>query len=401
MEIGRDELGTSDDSRSTVILNYGDPAYLSGGKAVRGASQAEVIFLHILTYLLFSDSVSIPSRYILEGDAMSQAISWAAPLLEEGILQPERRWDAASFEDLARMRRLSGVSFHRAAFMDRHTAKTRSFTYSNLEAAYKALIEDDLSSVGGFRRVVVGGRSGRYEQAISRACTEYSMSDSPAPEAMIASVVKYAPELRDKATKWAMARYYTTPLLFDSWNTREIPSSAVELLTRGRVLDSAMPPFQAADPAKWAFDRISASIAVNEIPTSHRTYCEALLEVRRSIPQARRIFSDISTKSHLKDAGDSLTANLAEELAKQQRTRLGSGQMFTLVSSLIGGAVGVGISMPLPPNNIPLQLGSGLTFAVGSGSASLKLQNYMRDRKIRRLHPWILAVDRFADLTST
>ncbi|MDY7086921.1 MAG: hypothetical protein SYR96_17610 [Actinomycetota bacterium] len=45
--------------------------------------------------LAFADGVCVPSRHILEGDAMAEAIAWAVPLLEAGIVVPTRRVEAA------------------------------------------------------------------------------------------------------------------------------------------------------------------------------------------------------------------------------------------------------------------------------------------------------------------
>jgi hypothetical protein len=395
MEVLKDELGEESDPQGLLILNYGDPAYLTRHHHAGGLRLAEAIFLHIISYLLFADSVSIPSRYILEGDAMAQAAAWAAPLLEAGIIQPERRADAGSFEDLARVRALPAISIQRAAFIDRHVTKVRSFRYHDLENAYRDLIDNDLSADGGFRRVVVGGRLGKYEEGISRAREQYLRSGDPSPESVISSVAKYTPELRAKSKRWAMARYYTTPLLFDTRNTREIPAPAIDLLIRGRALDPAIRPFDSAAPARWAFDRVSARVPVNDISARSNAYCEALLEVRRSIPEARHLFSEISNRSILKDAGDTLSASLSRELAKQQKAKLGSGLLFTLASSLLSGAAGAEIGMSLPPNNILMQLGSGLSLSVGGGAAALKVQNSLREGKVRRLQPWVLAVDKF------
>jgi hypothetical protein len=113
------------------------------------------------------------------------------------------------------------------------------------------------------------------------------------------------------------------------------------------------------------------------------------------MPEARRLFSEISNRSLLKDAGDSLSAALLKELGKQQRAKLRSPLLFTLISSLLSGAAGVEVGMSLPPDNVLMQLGSGLSLSVSAGAAALVLQNSMRDRKIHRLRPWILAVDTF------
>jgi hypothetical protein len=186
----------------------------------------------------------------------------------------------------------------------------------------------------------------------------------------------------------------TTPLLFDTANTREIPASAADLLIRGKVIDGAMPPFAGAAPAEHAFDRLRATVPIEPIPSSYRAYCEALLEVRQAYPEARQLFSDISDASHIKDAGDSLSDAFATELRKQLRVRSTTGRIFTLTSSLFGGGAGLGLSGVLAGDRPALQLGGSLMLAVGSGAVSNEVQNRLRDRRNRKRRPWLLAIDR-------
>ena len=398
MEFPRDNLGDGALISGLVILNYGDPTYPQTPDSDGRLHGAEAIFLHMLAYLLFAEAISIPSRYILEGDDMAQAIVWAANLLEEGLIHPERRADATSFDSLAASRQLPQLGFQRAAFLDRHTSRVRSFHYSDLSRTYRDLIADDLSPGGGFRRVVSGGNSGRYSESISLARRDYLQAGMDAPEFLVASIKKHAPALETKARRWAMARYYTTPLLFDTANTREIPASAADILIRGRVIDGAIPPFAGAAPAESAFNRLRATVPIEPISPYCRTYCEALLEVRRAYPEARQLFSTISDASHIKDAGDSLSNAFASELEKQLRVRSTSDRLFTVTSSLMGGGAGFGLGEALLADRPAVQLGGSLVLAVGSGVASNELLNFLRDRRDRKRRPWLLAMDRMEQI---
>jgi hypothetical protein len=376
-----------------VILNYGDPAYKNRADETQGLMRAEEIFLRLVAYLAFAEATCVPARHILEGDAMAQATVWAAPLLDEGILLPERRVEAPSFEDLARLRGLPEIGFRRAAFLDHHAGRVRRLVWQELARTYSQLLNDDLAMGGAFRRTVVGGLTGKYAQSLDRAYSDHLQNGDGTPELFVRSIEKFAPDLRNQARRWAMARYYTTPLRYDTANTREIPASAAKLLVRGKVLDPALTPFEKAAPAEQTFSRLRASIPAQSIGSSHQQYCEALLEVRRELPEARRIFSDITHASQLKDAGESLSDMFARELARQLRVRTSKGRVFTLLSSLLAGAAGGAASLAAGAD-IALGLGSGLAAGVGGSVAANELQNRMGDKKDRKRRPWVLAMDR-------
>lgn len=390
-----DRLAEAGSPSDLVILNYGDPAYRHQSDLVAGLSRSENIFLRIVAYLVFAESVSVPTRHILEGDDMAQAIVWLSPLLEEGILIPERRAGASSFEDVARIRNLPQLSLRRAEFLDRHSTKIRSFQFDVLSATYVDLLNSDLDMGGAFRRTVDGGISGKYASAISAAHDDHLAYGDGNPERFVHSVAKFAPKLRTPAWRWAMARYYTTPLAYDSANTREIPASAAKLLFRGRVIDSAASPFARAAPVDSTYQRLAAKIPADNIATSSRDYCEALLEVRRAIPDARRIFADVREASQLKDAGDSLSAQLEKELARQQGIRPGKGRLFTLVSSLLGTGAGAMLGFVAPGGAESIVgLGGGVLLGLGSGIGSNELYQRFQERHDLVRRPWVLAMDR-------
>ncbi|TCC39373.1 hypothetical protein [Kribbella sindirgiensis] len=392
MTVYADKLGESEPIDGLVLLNYGDPAYRGTDDSGIGLSKAESIFLRLIGYLAFAEAVSIPARFMLEGQAMAQAMTWASPLLEEGLIVPERRSGPGSFVDLARFRQLPELGLRRAEYLDQHAKRARIFRFSELSSTYRDLLTADLAESGAFRRVVVGGRTGAIAAALSHARGDHEIHGDGNPETFVRIVEKHAPKLKHVAFRWAMARYYVTPLLYDGVNTREVPDSAARLLIKGGVLDKAIPPFEGAAPAEAAFERLKTAIPADSISSSARHYCEALLEVRRSLPEARQIFADIAEASHLKDAGQSLSHELDRELARQRGVRTGHARVFTLVSSLIGTAAGAAGGMPFDADPILLLL-EGFGSGALSGIVSNEVQQKVHARADRKKRPWMLAMD--------
>lgn len=385
-----DKLTEKGSPNHVVILNYGDPAYRFPRDSGTGLTRAESIFLRIIAYLVFSEIVSIPTRHILEGDAMSQAIVWSTSLMGEGILVPERRAEVTSFEELVTVRGLPEISRQRASYLDSHAPTVRSFKFRELSSQYRIFLTEDLSPDGAFRRTVQGGTKGRLRDALLLAYEDPSMADVVAPEDFVKVVSRHAPTLEAAARRWAMARYYTTPIVFDHANTREVPESAAQLLIKGGLLDPAIRPFRSAAPADEAYNRMAANVAIYDIPRNYRAYCEAVLEVRRALPQARKVFADIREAAQLKDAGKSLSEMLSRELARQQRVRPSSGRMYTLISSLLGAGAGAGLGMMFSGD---AAMASGVTLSLASGLSSNEVQKRIEKRRDEKSRPWILAMD--------
>jgi hypothetical protein len=388
-----DKLTEAGSPNHVVILHFGDPAYRISRDATTGLTRSESIFLRLVAYLIFAETVCVPTRYILEGEAMSQAIVWATPLLEEGVLVPERRAEVGSFEDLATVRALPEISRERATYLDAHTARIRSFRYHELSRQYKTFLTEDLSLTGAFRRTVQGGTKGRLRDSLLQAYDDPDMADIVAPEDFVNVVKRHAPNLETAARRWAMARYYTTPIIFDHANTREVPESAAQLLIKGGLLDPALRPFAAAAPAEEAFNRLAASVPIYSIPSHHHAYCEAVLEVRRALPEARTVFADIREAAQLKDAGKSLSDMLAQELARQQKIRPASGRMYTLISSLLGAGAGAGLGLMLSGGEA-VSIAGGAALTLAAGLSSNEVQKRVEKRQEEKQRPWVLAMDK-------
>lgn len=378
-----------------VVLNYGDPAYRLGSDSPLRLDGAERIFIRILAYLLFAEDICIPARHILEGDDMWTAVKWAAPLLDLGLIVPTQRIESSSFEEYVRQRSLSGAPTRRAEFLDAHAVRTRRLRYRDLSEAYRKVLVRDLDVAGCFRRAVRGGTRGRYAEALSAACLEFSLQPEGTPDAFTRIVAYHSPKLRASARRWAMARYYVTPVLeaFDTAHTREVPRSAADLLNKGGALAGGFSLLEEeAVPVGVASNRLEASIPADSIAANSSRYCDALLEVRQGVPEARRVFADIRQAQRLPEAGKGVSVAFRREFYRQLHSRPSSGRIFTLVSSLLGGLVGSGVSVISGTDPITA---TGVSLAVGTGTGMMtnEIQKRVEARQDRKSHPWALAMD--------
>lgn len=391
-----DQLADTGAPTGLIILNRGDPAFSRSPISSRESMlvEAEGHFVFVIAYLLFADAIVLPSRFMLDGDAMAQTSYWLAPLLQEGIVIPERRGGVASFLDAARARRLDERAFRRAEFLDSHTSTSRSFQFARLGETYVELLRRDLDPDGAFRRTVLGARRGKLAGGFDIARDAYASMVDVTPEAFARAVGGPLPQLTRRALQWAMARYYTTPLFFDDSNTRELPSEAAELLAKGGVLDLGAPRFDGAAPVAEAITRISARIPAMDVRRHSEAYCTALLEVRARVPEARKAFSTIRDRSALLDASASLSADFQSELQRQLKVRTKPGYAYALGTSLLGGAAGFGIA-GVAGTDFAMQLVAGLGSSVGSGIGTQALANRLEDRRKRTRAPWLLAIDEF------
>lgn len=381
-----DQLGVTDSGRGLVILNYGDPSYLRLERPV-DIDAAESIFLRILSYLAFADTISIPARYILEGHDMATAVVWAEPLLREGILQPELRADAATFEQYVRARQLGPEAMARAIRLDGLQARVRAFVYQRLSEEYKGVLASDLAPTGALRRIVRGAKRGRLASAFSAAHDSYQDSGDGTPDQFAALVHSAVPQVPVAFfMRWAMARYYTTPRKFDQKNVRELPKSAYALLEKARV-PLEVDPDEMPAPVDYLYRRLSLRLPRYAIALHHRSYCEALLEVRSALPQARDVFYQIKTAAEAEQASAELQARFELELKRQLRIREPRHRDFAFVSGLVGVGAGVTADALIAP-------GAGYPAGLGVTVLANEAQYRRSRRKAQEERPWILAVDR-------
>jgi hypothetical protein len=406
-----DQLVEGAQLRGQVILHHGDPAYTRRRPSddPKGLPPAEALFLRIVAYLAFAERVCIPGRYILANPTTFDAVALAEPLLALGLLRPERRAEAASFEELAGELRLGEDAHRRGAWLDQKATHPRSFRSLELGDVYRAILRRDLAPLdaddlrqGGLRRALRADVRRGSGDGLDRAYQAYAAVIDRTPEAFFKTVAEFAPHARGIAQQWAMARYYLTPTIFDTLNTRELPQSAAALLVRGRVLDAQLAPADILAPVDAMYSRLSFAIQAHNVRSRAREYCEALLMVRERVPRARDVFADVANRAEIGPVSAELAELMRVELNRQYGVRRSSGHVLTLVASLVGAGAGLGATIQVEGLDLfgldPKLVATGVSAAAGiaggvAGNASLNRVNDWRDR---RRKPWVVAIDRLA-----
>jgi hypothetical protein len=375
----------------TVVLNHGDPLASTASAGRNDARLAREIFLRIIAYVPFAETIEIPSRYILDGAAMYQATTWAAPLLEAGIVQPERRAELASFAELADAHQVGPEERARARELDRIATVVRPVNWKPLEATWRELIIQNLQPDGGFRNMLTargfGAKRGRHAAALDRLAERHA-AEGHGLEDFLTTVRAVTPGPVERyAARWAMARYYYTPTLLDPISVREIRAYAGSLLVRPGTPEPTAHEIDAPAPVAQAHARLTVELPLyGDIAERTQAYCAAALRVREGLPRARQVFTARSTQRDLDDYVRSASQALEDEARRQMNPR---GRLHPwgarLGIGLVSGAVGFALGLIDPYAGA----GSGLALSAGADK--------VRDDLGRRRRSWALAIDRLSE----
>jgi hypothetical protein len=378
----------------TVVLNHGDPTFARARTPSQEQVLAREIFLRIIAYAPFAEVIAIPSRYILDGVAMYQAVLWAAPLLEAGVIQPERRSDTASFRELAEQRRLDHDGVARAQVLDELTKAARLVRWKPLEALWRDIICTDIDHGGAFRKLLsqegFGVLRGRNATALDAVTKTYRESEHGLEDFLRIVDAQCAPEIRRLARRWAMARYYYTPTLVDATSVREIPTRAGQLLLRAAGLPGLSTPLDMPGPAELAFRRLEVRLdLVGPIETHASAYCHAALQVRRDIPRARRVFAERTDNETVRRSGLTVGDALQQECRRQARRPTRAKTRAVELTAILAAT---GVSTAAGMVDVPIGAAASVVAALGIHAA--------RMQAAKRRRSWEIAVDRLLDYSS-
>jgi hypothetical protein len=384
----KDQLGVDPSRNSLLVCNYGDAAFLRETPFHPDLLQDEVIFLRLIAYLAFIDEIAIPARLILDSEPLMRAVDLATPLLRVGIVRPERRWNIGSFSELAVTRGLGELGRDRADRLDKISHNPRVFRFDDLQRVYKTILVNDLRAGGAFRRTIKGGQKGKRASLLDAAYDDYGVAGDGTPENFAAIVGKHASELQRSALKWAMARYYSTPALFDSQNLREIPRPAAELLLSSKVKEEMSLPEPTLAPAELMFQRLTMSLPAHQVRLNAERYCDSIMALRERIPEARAASRSVLTRSEANAVSREVSAEFEAELTRQQEVSAPGHMKFVLGTALIGGLAGGVIDIF---TGMPFVGSTLLSLGTGAG-AELHMKRSDKSHLIREA-PWIVAVD--------
>lgn len=385
-----DKLSSDFDRPGVLVLNYGDPSYLSSLDVKYQLTPAEDIFLRLIAYLPFVEAIVVPGRNILDSEYVYEAVELGQDLLRENLVIPERRAGVSSFDEVARVRNLQSQAFRRAEFLDKNAAHVREFRWSELSTTYRSILSEDLASGGAFRRIVPGAVRGRLRPKLDLAHDEYLKSGAVTPEGFVAAVTAACPEAGHVAHRWAMAHYYLTPTHFDDVNIRQVPREAVDLLIRGRLLDEKFRPTTDLAPGEHVRRELAIGIGVDQVRRNARAYCEAAMKVREEIPEARALFKKIAKESEIRDLGQAVSAAVADELKKQLKLRWIDNEGFSLGVDATGGLLGGATGLLLDFYTFS---GASLLTGAAGAVATSKMRKSATEKFDRKNRPWKLAID--------
>lgn len=388
-----DRLSDQPSVPGALVLNHGDPTNRPTSQSRLSIKPSEDVFLRIISYLPFAETIIVPGRHMLDGMHAFDATVLAQPLLREGLLIPERRSGPSSFEEVARTRSLGSLELERAKFLDKHARTVREFRWDALSSAYRETLLRDLAPTGAFRRVVPGGIKGRFKNALDIAYSIYEKSGSVLPEGFISAVEAACPQAAALARRWAMAHYYLTPARFDDVNVRQMPREAANLLIRGRSMNNALRPPDGLAPAEYLLQALQVGLGIDDVRVHAAAYCEAALKVRQDIPQARQLFKKIILDAEARDASQEVSAAMERELTRQLKRRLIDRPLYSLSIDLAGGIAAAGAGLLIGSAEA---VGLG---AVGAGATS-GVKYSLKHAYDKYARPWRLAIDTLKESAS-
>lgn len=407
-----DQLVDDEPRPGQVILHQGDAVFAARARTEGGKRlpPAESIFLRLIAYLVFADAVCVPARHLLTNKAAFSACQLAEPLVVAGLVRAERRAEVDSFAELATALSLGTTGRSRGEWLDQKAgSNARIFNSITLGSHYREILIDDLEagmpgeSAPGALRTAMGVRaSAALASHLDRAREQFASDHITTPDGFARAVGAQMPDTRDGraarnvAHRWAMARYFLTPTLLDSLNTRELPPPAAKLLAKGNAIDLSLVSGAAPAPAEAMHSRLTMGVAAHDVRARAREYCEALLGVRARVPRAREVFADVTRRSELGPVSSELARLMQEELNRQQRVQRSSGDTFTLVTSLLVGVGALGAVQLSGLDNSSEEVGLSLAAGGLGAVAANRALNSLQVARDRRRRPWTVAIESLA-----
>lgn len=346
--LGRlDSLAVDATADLFLVFNSGDPTFRERGhgQSRHVISAGEYLFLRLVSCLAFVDVIAIPVRFIVHSADLMDAMKLAAPLLQLGLICPERRASAASYEEIAMARGIEDHKRQRAAFLDEMVTRPRLFHTEALQPYYKDVLGVDLAPGGLFRTVVPGGRQGAAAFELDKATRQYEERAVGLPGDFVEAVGSFLASAQRVARRWSMARFHTLPGAFDKKNLREIPRSAAALLIHageGKVVLPRLPPADAF------FHDIVVEVRNLGVRANAERYCDAIVSLRQHLPQARRLTREILTTPEVAAMGADITAAFERELRRQ---RISHGACLSMSTALARGSMVAGRLFPGLPEH--------------------------------------------------
>lgn len=296
-----DYITSSDIQFGDIVINSCDPAI----PATSYRSVAEIIYC-LTAYALFAKRIIIPSRYLLYGGSVYDAIRVLHGLLEEGIIVPDIRENHSSFSEFASdtLDAPSDVRA-RALFLDQHSSTAYSFEAGDQSGRYHAHLLHDIDPEQNGTLAGIVSNQGASHDDLLRIAEKFS-TQKGSRSGFIETASKILPQFQDTFSKWAALRYYVTPTETEARSIRDFPSCISNMMRQAGISSPIIQTNTSfsksvLSPANLAYQvliDLPRKIAVNNLSFMS----DVVIEVRRQIPKGPAKFSSLAEKGFKENA---------------------------------------------------------------------------------------------------
>lgn len=314
-------------------LEYGDVVLNFGGSADEGKSTEQLARDHVLrlmAYLLFANRIGMPTRHLIQSDALFTLANWMPELLVEGLLIPDTPAGIESITENTRNAeyRESEDAQSRAAFLDEKSRFIREFDATGMMSQFRLQMLKDLKR-GGALSILLNAELDSGEAVTDALSQRVSELEPMRHDAFLSALKAQAPlEAHDLLGEWAAVRYYTIPMDFDIC-IRDLPHQAVKLMIRAEALQ---PTFiedpddhgSVPEPMRSAMEVLSLEFPEVYGEADARALVEAVLRTREDVPEARSKFAAVVHVAFEDELVAEINGRLRENLLRERLLRTNS-----------------------------------------------------------------------------
>lgn len=372
-----DYITSSDIQFGDIVINSCDPAI----PVTSYRSVAEIIY-SLTAYALFAKRIIIPSRYLLYGGPVYDAICVLHGLLEEGIIVPDIRENHSSFSEFANdtLGAPSDVCA-RALFLDQHSSAVYSFEAGDQSGRYHAHLLHDIDPEQNGALAGIVSNQGASHDDLLRIAEKFS-TQMGSRSGFIETASEILPQFYDTFSNWAAFRYYVTPTETENRSIRDLPSGISNMMRQAGISipivqserfssENILPP---ANLTYRILIDLPREIAVNNLSF----LSDVVIQVRRQVPKGSAKFSSLAEKG-FKENAEEINQVYREAVASERHfdQLIGSSAVRSFANKTAGFLVSFSLLAAAgidPANSIAasITLDMALDAIVSKGCAAIR-----------------------------
>lgn len=329
-------ITSSDIQFGDIVINSCDPALPMGMRR----DVAEIIY-SLAAYALFANRIIIPSRYLLYGGPVYDAVCVLGRLLEEGIIVPDIRENHSSFSEFANNTIDASPEVRaRALFLDQHSSTVYSFEMGDQSRRYHThLLRDINPEQNGALARIVSDQGANHDDLLLIA--EKFCVQEGSRSGFIKTASEILPEFYDTFSNWAALRYYTTPTETENRSIRDLPACISNMIRQAGFSTPIFHPEHSSSesmlpPANLAY-RVLIDLPRKVAIDNLSVLSDVVIQVRRQVPNGPAKFSSLAEKG-FKENAEEINQVYLEAIAgeRQLEQLIGSNKVHSFINKTAG-----------------------------------------------------------------